>query len=137
PANTCATPPSLPGSAKDPSDSVSAVSFPSSSATIDQYAQLGADSIAASPSRHATHSSDSSPSFGAVEVFIRRCTCSRPAIDSGLDSCASHVPPSFTAIAPPFSQMNGRALYQSLPGNQTPETPVVSASFSAFSMYSS
>ena len=44
------------------------------------------------------------------------CTVVRPSTDSGLDSVASHSSPSWTAMSPPASQMNGSAAYQYLPG---------------------
>src|SRR4029078_8661984 len=52
-----------------------------------------------------------------VGATLRACTWSTRAIVSSELSCASHPSPSGTAISPPFSQMNGRALYQSWPAN--------------------
>ncbi len=96
---------------------MSAVSALFSSATIDQYAQLGAERVAAFSVRNGTQASVSSPSFGASDALvISCCTCSMPFTEASLDICASHLPSFCTAISPPFSQMKGSALYQSLPG---------------------
>ncbi len=142
PAKTCAAPPSMPGRAKTPrfsSWSGQPGASASAGARIDHLTQLGAESCSVVPSQKPTSGLVSLPSLGAVEaVVMTSWTCASPASDSGLESCASHSSPSATAISPPFSQMYGRALYQSWPGHQMPDLPgFAAASAWPFEMYSS